>query len=65
MESKFYKCKHCGNIVVFAVNKGVPVMCCGEKMEEMKAGTTDGALEKHVPAVNVNGNEVTVQIGEV
>ena len=40
-------------------------MCCGEKMEEMKAGTTDGALEKHVPAVNVNGNEVTVQIGEV
>lgn len=65
MEAKFFKCKHCGNIVVFAVNKGVPVMCCGEKMEELKPGQTDGAFEKHVPAVTVDGNKVSVQVGEV
>ena len=24
---KFYICKHCGNIITFMENKGVPVMC--------------------------------------
>lgn len=65
MEAKFFKCKHCGNMIVFAVNKGVPVMCCGEKMEELKPGTTDAALEKHVPMVTVEDNKVCVQVGEV
>ncbi|MBR4766105.1 MAG: desulfoferrodoxin, partial [Clostridia bacterium] len=32
---KFYRCSHCGNIIVFMENKGVPVMCCGQKMEEL------------------------------
>ncbi len=40
-------------------------MCCGEKMEELKAGTTDAAVEKHVPAVSVDGNKVSVQVGDV
>ncbi|MBQ1707102.1 MAG: desulfoferrodoxin, partial [Clostridia bacterium] len=25
---KFYICKHCGNIIAFAEDKGVPVVCC-------------------------------------
>lgn len=32
---KFYKCSHCGNIVAFVENKGVPVMCCGQKMDDL------------------------------
>ena len=32
---KFYVCKHCGNIITFEENKGVPVICCGEKMKEL------------------------------
>lgn len=46
-------------------DKGVPVMCCGQKMTEQVPGTSDGALEKHVPAVEVDGNAVKVAVGEV
>ncbi len=62
---KFYICEHCGNIIKFEKNSGVPVMCCGQAMKEIIPGTSDGAAEKHVPAVSVNGNKVTVQIGSV
>ncbi|MBR5145691.1 MAG: desulfoferrodoxin [Clostridia bacterium] len=62
---KFYVCKHCGNIITYLNNAGVPVVCCGEKMSELVPGTTDAAVEKHVPAVSVDGNVVTVKVGEV
>lgn len=62
---KFYVCKHCGNIIAFAKNKGVPVMCCGEKMSELVPGSVDAATEKHVPVVSVEGSKVTVTVGEV
>ncbi len=62
---KFYVCKHCGNLVTHLKNSGVPVMCCGEPMAELVPGTTDGALEKHVPAVAKNGAEIAVKVGEV
>ena len=62
---KFYVCNHCGNIVQYVKNKGVPVVCCGEKMSELIPGTSDGAAEKHVPAVKVDGNKVTVTVGSV
>lgn len=62
---KFYICKHCGNIITFMENKGVPVMCCGEKMSELVPGSVDAATEKHVPVISVEGNKVTVTVGEV
>ncbi len=62
---KFYRCDHCGNIVTFVHSAGVPVMCCGQKMTELVPGTTDGAAEKHVPVVHVEGNQVRVQVGSV
>ena len=63
METKFFICKHCGNIVEMINNTGVPLVCCGEKMSELKANTSDGAFEKHVPEVVVNGNVVSVVVG--
>ena len=45
MEVKYYICKHCGNIVEKVKDKGVPVICCGEPMQELKAGVTDAAVE--------------------
>ena len=65
MELKLYYCAHCGNIVYKVVDKGVPLMCCGEKMQELQAGTTDGALEKHVPVIETNGHTATVSVGAV
>ena len=50
---KFYVCEHCGNIIEFVKESGVPVVCCGEKMKEIVPGSVDAAVEKHVPAVTV------------
>ena len=62
---KFYQCSHCKNIITYVDNKGVPVMCCGEKMQELVPGTVDAALEKHVPVVEKDGNKVSVKVGSV
>lgn len=65
MEMKFYRCTHCGKIVALVKDSGVPVMCCGEKMQEIIPGTTDAAVEKRVPVYTVEGGKVTVTVGEV
>ena len=65
MDVKFFKCMHCGNVVVKVFDQGVPVVCCGENMAELHANDTDGAREKHVPQVTVDGATVTVKVGEV
>ena len=61
---KFYRCSHCGNIIAFLENKGVPVLCCGQKMDEIIPGSVDAAAEKHVPVIAVDGSTVTVCVGE-
>ncbi|MBQ6679490.1 MAG: desulfoferrodoxin [Lachnospiraceae bacterium] len=65
MEQKFYICKHCGNMIAFVKESGVPVICCGEKMTEVVPGTTDAAVEKHVPVVTVENNIAVVSVGSV
>ena len=63
MEQKFYVCSHCGNIIAFVKKTGVPVMCCGQKMQELVAGTTEAAVEKHIPVYTVEDNVVHVTVG--
>lgn len=65
MEQKFYICEHCGKMVALVKESGVPVMCCGQKMTEIIPGTTDAAVEKHVPVYTVENNIVHVMVGEV
>lgn len=62
---KFYICGHCGNVISYVTNRGVPVMCCGQKMTEVTPNTSDGAAEKHVPEIAVTGNLVKVSVGSV
>lgn len=64
-EKKFYRCAKCGNIVSYYHDSGVPVICCGEKMSQMTANSTDAAGEKHVPVVTVDGAKVRVAVGSV
>ena len=45
MNTKFYICRHCGNLVQMVHDAGVPMMCCGQKMTELIPGTSDGAHE--------------------
>ena len=47
--TKFYVCSHCGNIVGMLHDAGVPLMCCGQKMQKLEAGAVDASKEKHVP----------------
>lgn len=65
MEQKFYKCEHCGNIIAFVKDSGVPVMCCGQKMVEIIPGTVDAAKEKHIPVYSIDGNNIVVYVGAV
>ncbi len=62
---RYFICETCGNIVELVQDSGVPVMCCGKKMVELVPGTSDGAHEKHVPVVTVEGDKVIVEVGAV
>ena len=63
--TKFYICEKCGNIVHKVKDSGVPVVCCGQKMTYLEPGIVEASHEKHVPVIAVNGQEVTVTVGEV
>lgn len=65
MVVKLYRCKHCGNIAIKVIDSGVPMVCCGEKMEELIPSSVDASLEKHVPVVKREGDFVTVDVGSV
>ena len=65
MEMKFYRCKHCGQIIAIVKGTGVPVKCCGENMEEIIPGSVDAAVEKHVPVYEVKDGKVLVTVGSV
>ena len=61
----FYKCKHCGKVVMMLEDNGVPTICCGEPMEELVANTEEAAHEKHIPVLIEEDGFVRVQVGEV
>lgn len=65
MEMEFYRCKHCGQIIAIVKKTGVPIICCGEPMEKIVPGTSDAAVEKHVPVYEIKGNKVIVSVGSV
>ena len=66
MATKFYKCRHCGNVIEKVVNSGVPVVCCGEQMQELVPNTVDASNEKHVPVVTkLDDCRIKVEVGSV
>lgn len=60
-----YKCNHCGNLVEVLFAGGGKLSCCGEEMKLMKEGTTEAALEKHVPVIEKTANGYKVKVGSV
>lgn len=65
MYNRFHICRKCGNIIGIIEDKGAPLVCCGEKMQELVPNTSDASAEKHVPSAEVKGNAVHVTIGSV
>lgn len=61
---KIFKGKDCG-IVLEALVDCEDNRCIGDALKELKVGTVDAALEKHVPVVERAGNTVTVKVGSV
>jgi superoxide reductase len=60
---KFFICNHCGNMAGLIENKGVPMICCGEKMGELIPNTAEASTEKHLPDIINSGDSIDVQIG--
>ncbi|MBQ0036235.1 MAG: desulfoferrodoxin Dfx [Firmicutes bacterium] len=62
---KIYRCNICGNMFVVIDDRKVVPKCCDQDMEILSANETDGAIEKHVPKVTRNENEIYVEVGEL
>ena len=66
MAVKFYRCRHCGNVIVKCVDSKVPVVCCGEQMQELIPNTSEGSGEKHIPDIKrLNDCRIKIQIGSI
>ncbi len=65
MDTKFLICRRCGNLVGVIHDAGVPMMCCGQKMEVLTPNTVEAGNEKHLPVVTVEGDAVHVNVGSV
>ena len=64
-KQKFFSCEHCGNLAVLVINKGVPLVCCGQKLNEIVPNTAEAATEKHLPSITVSAGGLEVRVGSV
>ena len=62
---KFYMSENYSNIITKLTSDHSPLSANGKELVPVKAGAVDAAVEKHVPAVQVEGNLVRVNVGEV
>ena len=62
---QIYKCEICGNIVEVLHEGQGKLVCCGEPMKLIIAGTVDAAKEKHVPVAERFQGGVKVKVGSV
>lgn len=51
MTTEFYFCEKCGNLIIKAIDSGVPVVCCGMPMVKLVPKKADTGVEKHLPVV--------------
>lgn len=65
MKMTFKKCNRCGQIIGVINDTGMPIICCGEKMETISPCKVEKELgEKHIPVIKQEGNKLTVKVGE-
>lgn len=66
MAVQFFKCNHCGNVIIKMVDSKVPIFCCGKKMEELVANTEEASTEKHLPvATKIDDCRLKIEVGSV
>ena len=62
------KCTKCGALVKVLKDctcDDCGIKCCGEVMKEVKANTTDGAIEKHKPTYIIKDDNLIVTVNHV
>lgn len=62
------KCLKCGAIVRVIKDcdcQSCGIVCCDEKMQVMKANSTDAVVEKHVPAYEIAEDVIKVKVNHV
>ncbi|MFO8032408.1 MAG: desulfoferrodoxin [Desulfohalobiaceae bacterium] len=62
---EIYKCNVCGNIVEVLHGGAGELVCCGQSMQLIQAGTVDAAQEKHVPVLEKTAQGYKVKVGSV
>ncbi len=60
-----YKCGVCGTIVEVLHSGEGQLVCCGQPAQLMEENSVDASKEKHVPVVEVDGNNVKVKVGSI
>ena len=65
MALTIYRCQACGEMVMVLEKGTCTQRCCGKEMTELKANTTDGAKEKHVPALEERDGKIYAKVGSV
>lgn len=53
METKFFECTVCGNIIMKFVDSGVIPFCCDTPMSDLEVQETDTKVESHLPQVQI------------
>ena len=62
------KCLKCGSLIEIINDcncEECGIMCCGEKMMEIKPNTIDASFEKHVPTYEKVEDEILVKVNHV
>lgn len=60
---EIYKCNVCGNIVEVMHGGAGELVCCGQSMQLIQAGTVDASKEKHVPVLEKTAQGYKVKVG--
>ncbi|MDD3341866.1 MAG: desulfoferrodoxin family protein [Bacilli bacterium] len=60
----FYKCLSCGDIALKIGEKDGLLSCCDERMKKIVPGEIEASVEKHIPVIKQEENQITVEVGE-
>lgn len=61
---ELYKCLICGNLVEVVLNGEGTLVCCGKNMELLVPNKTEASFDKHIPVVEIWGEEKMIRVGQ-
>lgn len=64
-KGKIYRCSTCGNIIEVLHEGQGTLVCCGKDMEILEEKSKEEGLEKHLPEVKIEDNNVKVTVGSI